>query len=389
MEKTQFRPAASAFLLMVTMSLMSTALSFFVVPVCADLGFGRGSFTLYYSLMVAAGAVSASFLGTYMNRKGVRGVVLVSGIWCGVGFLGLSLSSQLWMFYVLGAAMGLFGSTCVYLAANVIVQQSYSSRHVGTILGIVMAGAGIGGVVWSNLVPQILDRLGWRFGYRLLGICWITLALLSVVILGKQEMAGAFGNMKGIPMDGTSKKDALKSGRFYQAVALMCILSVGSCISQHLPSVLGEMGHDTAQIGIMVSVMTAASAVGTVAEGAICGKLGIKYTMAGVLVIYAAGFALMRLQLGVYVALACLAFGSGSIGTLMPVVVRRIFGGRDYAAIWSVVISCSSVASFAAAPAWGMVYDLSGSYGPGLMAMPLLLAAGMVCLFGAFRNRKD
>ena len=389
MAKTQFRPALSAFLLMLTMSLLSTALSFFVVPVCSDLNFGRGSFTLYYSLMVAAGAVSASFLGTYMNKKGVRGVVLLSGIWCGVGFLGLSLSSQLWMFYLLGAAMGLFGSTCVYLAANVIVQQSYSSRHVGAILGIVMACAGIGGVIWSNLVPQVLDNLSWRFGYRMLGICWLVLAVLSVLILGKQELAGAFGNMKGIPMDGTTKKDALKSHRFYLAVALMCILSIGSCISQHLPSVLGEMGHDSAQIGLMVSVMTAASAVGTVLEGAICGKLGIKKTMLGVLVIYAVGFVFMSLRISVYAALAFLAFGSGSIGTLMPVLVRRIFGGREYAAIWSVVISCSSVASFIGAPVWGMVYDYSGSYRPALMAMPLFLAAGVACLFGAFRNIED
>lgn len=389
MAKNQFRPAASAFLLMLTMSLLSTALSFFVVPVCSDLGFGRGSFTLYYSLMVAAGAVSASFLGTYMNKKGVRGVVLVSGIWCGLGFLGLSFSSQLWMFYLLGAAMGLFGSTCVYLAANVIVQQSYSSRHVGAILGIVMAGAGIGGVIWSNLIPPVLDSFGWRFGYRLLGIFWVVLALLAVLILGKQELAGAFGNMKGSSMGGTSKKEAMKSMRFYLAVTLMCILSVCSCISQHLPSVLGEMGHDSVRIGIMVSVMTAASAVGTVAEGAICSKLGIQKTMLCVLIIYAVGYILMSLRSGVYAALVFLAFGSGSIGTLMPVVVRRIFGGRDYAAIWSVVISCSSVASFLAAPLWGMVYDFFGSYGPALMAMPVLLAGGVFCLFGAFRNIED
>ena len=389
MAKTQFRPALSAFLLTLTMSLLSTGLSFFVAPVCEDLGFGRGSFTLYYSLMVAAGAISASFLGTYMNKKGVRGVVLVSGIWCGLGLVGLSFSAQLWMFYILGAAMGLFGTTCVYLAANVIVQQSYSSRHVGTILGIVMAGSGIGGVIWSNLVPQVLESFGWRFGYRVLGICWAALAVLSVLILGRQELAGAFGNMKGVAMDGTSKKDALKSTRFYQAVALMCILAVCSCISQHLPSVLGEMGHDSTQIGLMVSVMTAASAVGTIAEGAICSKLGIKHTMLAVLIIYILGNVLMAMQTGVYAALVCLAFGAGSIGTLMPVMVRRIFGGRDYAAIWSVVITCSSVASFAGAPAWGMVYDFCGSYRPALMAMPVFLAAGIVCLFGAFRNMED
>ena len=336
MAKNQLRPALSAFLLMLTMSLLSTALSFFVAPVCEALDFGRGSFTLYYSLMVASGAVSASFLGTYMNKHGVRGVVLVSGIWCGLGFMGLSFSSALWMFYLLGAAMGLFGSTCVYLAANVIVQQSYSSKHASAVLGFVMAGA--------------------------------------------------FGNVKGGTMGGTSRKEALKSLRFYLAVALMCILAVCSCISQHLPSVLGEMGHDSVQIGVMVSVMTAASAVGTVAEGVICSRLGIQKTMLGVLVVYAVGYVLMSLRMGIYVALVFLAFGSGSIGTLMPVVVRRIFGGRDYAAIWSVVISCSSVASFLAAPLWGMVYDFCGSYAPALMAMPVFLTAGIFCLLGAFRN---
>ena len=50
------------------------------------------------------------------------------------------------------------------------------------------------------------------------------------------------------------------------------------------------------------------------------------------------------------------------------------------------MISCSSVASFVAAPLWGMVYDFFGTYAPALIAMPVLLAGGIVCLFGAFRN---
>lgn len=385
MEKNQLRPALSAFLLMLTMSLLSTALSFFVAPVCADLGFGRGSFTLYYSLMVAAGAVSASFLGEYMNRKGTRLVVLVSGIWCAVGLWGFSMSSALWMFYIIGALMGFFGSTCVYLAANVIVQQSYSSRHVSAVLGLVMAGSGIGGVIWSNVVPPMVDNLGWRFSYRMLGICWLVLAVLSVLILGKQDLTGTIGHARNIS-GGTSKKDALKSLRFYLAVAVMCILSCASCISQQLPAVLEGMGHDSSRIGLMISVMTAFVAVGTVLEGVICSKLGIQKTMILVIALYILGFLLMIANRSVYLALVCLAFGSGSIGTLMPVVVRTIFGGRDYAAIWSVVISCSSVASFLAAPVWGMVYDIFGTYTPALVAMPVLLLFGIAALIGAFKK---
>ena len=57
-----YAPAAAAFLLMMAMALTTTALSFFVTPVCNELGIGRGSFTIYYSLMTATGAVSTTFL---------------------------------------------------------------------------------------------------------------------------------------------------------------------------------------------------------------------------------------------------------------------------------------------------------------------------------------
>ena len=383
MTKNAMRPAFSAFLLMLAMSLMSTGISFFVAPVCEDLGFGRGSFTLYYSLILAAGAVSASFLGTWMNKHGARGVVILSALWCCAGFFGFSFSHSLWMFWLLGAAMGLFGSTCLYLAANVIVQQSYSSQGVSAVLGLVMAGSGIGGVIWSNLVPAVIEGFGWRMGYRMLGLLWLVLPLIAALLLGKQEMTGAFGNGR-IITGGMSKKDALKSLKFYLATAVMCILSCASCVSQQLPAMLESLGHS--DINALISVMTAFVAVGTIAEGLICSKLGIQRTMLLILVLYACGFLLLAANRGVYLALICLAFGSGSIGTLMPIVVRTIFGGREYAAIWSIVISCSSIASFLATPLWGMVYDMFGTYFPALLVTPALLAGSVFCLLGAFKK---
>lgn len=387
MGKNQLRPALAAFLLMMTMSLLSTALSFFVSPVCADLGFGRGSFTLYYSLMVAAGAVSASFLGNYMNKHGVRGVVLVSALWCGAGAWVFSFSNALWMFYVAGGLMGFVGSTCVYLAANVIVQQSYSGTNASAILGFVMAGSGIGGVIWSNLFPKLISELGWRFGYRVLGICWAALALLALVILGKRDLTGGIGHAH-TATDGASKQEALRSPKFFLAAYIMCAITVCSCISQQLPAVLGGMGRGEGEISLMLSVMTAFVAVGSVAEGVLCSRFGIVRTLVTVLVLYAVGFSLLALGIGVYPALVCLALGGSALGTLMPVVVRQLFGGRDYAAIWSVVISCSSVASFAATPGWGMVYDSFGTYTPALVAMPILLALAVTALTMAFRKAK-
>lgn len=385
MAKNQLRPAAAAFLLMLTMSLLSTGLSFFVAPVCAELGFGRGSFTLYYSLMVAAGAVSVSALGGYMNRNGVKKIAVITAFWGAVWLCALSFSGHLWMFYGAGALLGFFGTSCVYLCANLIVQKSYTSEGASTILGVVMAGAGIGGMVWSNVIPLALDLLGWRGGYRVMAVSWLALILLSVVILGKEKQT-EFMSGAAAAVSGTSKKQALRSVKFYLAVTVMCVLSVCSCISQQLPSLLGGMGFDAGQVGGMLSVMTGVSAVAMVLEGVFCTRYGIKRVFPPIIAGYAVGYLMLTRATFAYPGLILLACGGGAIGTLMPVLVRQIFGGRDYAAIWSVVITCSSVASFLATPVWGMVYDMFGTDLPALIAMPILLAVSLGCLALIFKK---
>ncbi|MBR5293511.1 MAG: hypothetical protein IKU31_01950, partial [Oscillospiraceae bacterium] len=142
------------------------------------------------------------------------------------------------------------------------------------------------------------------------------------------------------------------------------------------------------EISLMLSVMTAFVAVGSVAEGVLCSRFGIVKTLGVVLGLYAVGFSLLALGTGVYPALVFLALGGSALGTLMPVVVRQLFGGRDYAAIWSVVISCSSVASFLSTPGWGMVYDTFGTYTPALALMPVIQLAAIAALLAAFRGKK-
>ena len=57
-----------------------------------------------------------------------------------------------------------------------------------------------------------------------------------------------------------------------------------------------------------------------------CSRFGIFKTMMLVLILYILGVTLLLVNGSVYLALVFLAFGSGSIGTLMPVLVRTIFG---------------------------------------------------------------
>lgn len=386
-ERLSLRPSAAAFLLMMAMSITTSALSFFVSPVCADLNIGRGSFTLYYSLMTASAALSTSFLGQYINRRGVRNIVLISGVWCACGLILFSFARSLWMFYLVAAAMGMFATSCVNLCANVIVQQSYTSAQASGLLGFVMAGSGVGGMLFSWIVPAVLERYGWQMGYRFLGLCWALFVLTAFFLLDKQAVSGGIGSRR-TPISGMTREQAMRSPKLYLMMVIIMVLTACCGVQQQIPSMLGGMGFSTAQVSLMVSVMTAGLAIGKIAQGVLYSKIGITKGGAVMVAVFAAGFLLMLKKELVYPALLCLAFGMGVYTTLMPIATRFVFGALEYAAIWSVIATAGSVGSFVVTPVWGMIYDIFGSYTPALITAPVLLAVALLAMLAVFREQR-
>lgn len=387
MEKLkELRPSIAAFLLMMAMALTTTALSFFVGPVCEALDIGRGSFTIYYSIMTGSGAIAISFLGQVINKKGVRGVLTISAFWIAAGLFGFSFSGSLWMFYVVAALMGLFGTSCISLCANVIVQQSYSSARASSLLGLVMSGSGVGGMIISIIVPGLIERLGWRMGYRFLGVCWMVLVLGALVLLGKMEMSGGIGQRK-TPAEGMTRAEALRSPKMYLMVLVIFALTAGCGIQQQLPSVLGGYGFDTAAVGSMVSLFTGALAVGKILQGMLYSKLGAVKGGYVMVAVYAVSYLLLRNVALIYPALIALAFGMGSVTTLMPILTRYAFGAREFASIWSILSTASSIGSLIATPLFGIIYDATGTYDLAMWGAFVLLSAALVALWICFRKK--
>ena len=386
MEKLrEYRPALAAFLLMMAMSLTTTALSFFVGPVCNALGFGRGGFTVYYSLMTATGAFSIPILGQIINKRGVRGILAVSAFWVAAGLCAFSLSGALWVFYAAGAGLGLFGTSCVSLCANVIVQQSYSGGRASGLLGLVMSGSGVGGMIVSLLLPGLIEDLGWRMCYRLLALCWLVLGLSVLALLGKADLSGGVGQRR-TPVDGMTRAQALRSPKLYLLTLVMFLLTAACGIQQQIPSVLSGFGFATDQVSAMVSFFTAALALGKIAQGILYSRLGPQRGGVLIVTVFAGSFLVLGRPGLVYPGLAMLAVGMGSVTTLMPTLTRFTFGALEYAAIWSILSTASSIGALIATPLFGMAYDAFGSYAPAMTASSLGLALCLVLMGICFRK---
>ena len=385
-EKLMFyRPAAAAFLAIMAMALTSSTISFFLEPVCEDLQISRGSFSMIFSFMNVSGALSNPFLGQYANKKGVRGILLLMGLWTGICMVLLSFVTKLWMLYAVTFCLGLFGATCLTLCGNVIVQQNYSGAQASGILGAVMAATGVGGMFFSLLFPNVIAHFGWRTGFLVMGLCWLMLLWLGACLLGKQAIP-QFSQANGAVGLGMTRAEALKSPKLYLQIVVIVIISACCGLQQQLPSLLGAKGFSAGQVSVMISAMTVFLALGKFGQGLFYGKIGVEKGGLMTMAAFAAGCLAVLTNALVWPALLLLALGMGIYTTLLPVVVRRVFGSREYASIWALIATVGSIGTVVGYPLWGTIYDLTGTYTLGLIGAAVLLMIAMWAHWKTLQN---
>ena len=376
-EKMNFyRPAAAAFLVIMAMALTSSTMSFFLEPVCDSLQINRGSFSLIFSLMSVAGALSNPFVGQYAGKKGVRGILFLTGLWAGGCMILLSFVTKLWMLYAVAFCLGLFGSSCVCLCGNVMVQQAYFGPQASGILGAVMAGSGVGGMFFSLVIPRIIGAFGWQMGMRIMGISWLILVWLGMLLIGKQAVP-QFSKANGSVGLGMTRAEALKSPKLYLQMVVIVVISACCGLQQQLPSLLGSKGFTGGQVSVMISAMTIFLALGKFGQGLLYGKIGVEKGGLITMTAFAAGSLAMLTKVLVWPGLILLAVGLGVYTTLLPMVVRRVFGSREYASIWALITTVGCAGTFVGYPMWGTIYDLTGKYTLGLIGAAVLLAGAM------------
>ena len=373
-----YRPAIAAFLVMMAMAITSSCISFFLAPLCDHLQVGRGQVSLMFSLMTLTGSLTNPLLGKYAGKHGVRNILLVSGVWTGLGLGLLSFVNSLWLLYAVAFFLGAFATSCVALCGNVIVQQAYMGPQASSILGVVMAGSGVGGMIFSLVIPGIITSQGWQFAMIILAVLWFALLWAAAFTLGNVKPMQAGSN--GLVGLGMTQAEALKSPKLYLQMVVIIVVTACCGIQQQIPSLLAYYGFETSRVSVMVSMLTAFLAVGKVAQGILYGKLGVKKGGYIMMTVFAAGFLALTSKALIYPGLILLAFGLGVYTTLLPQVARSTFGSREYASIWSLIATAGSVGSVIATPVWGLVYDVTGSYTLGLIVAPILLGLALVAL---------
>lgn len=147
----------------------------------ADLGWSRSTVSLAGSLALVAMAAVAPIAGNMVDRFGPRLLLAV-----GLGAIGAGMATTAgiatpWQFYLtfsVVAGIG-FGAAANHIVSTVVSLQF--ERNRGLAVGIATSGSTAGLLVLAPLISGMLEGIGWRHSYIVLGV--ISLALVIPVLL--------------------------------------------------------------------------------------------------------------------------------------------------------------------------------------------------------------
>lgn len=373
--------------------------------VAQDLNVGVSEISLYTSIMYITVTILLPFAGKILNKFDIRYILTIAGVINALAFGLMGTYHSIFPFYISGIALGV-GSTFLIYGSIPLIMNNWFKAKAGTTLGIAMAFMGIGGAIFAQITGVLIESIGWRLTYIVLGIIVAILILpfTIFVIRTKPEQMGmtAYGANqvsqnkmdKNAPLTGVSKSVAIKSPAFYLVLIFTGFFGLVSTVSFHVPNFVQSLGFTATMAATGVTCVTIGQTGGKFLLGAINDKLGVKPAlfigigsgMLGVIALFiSSSFGIAMLYLG------ALLFGIGFSGStlLPPVVIREVFGDRDYASIYTTIMSASTLGVAFGTTLFSYIYDTSGSYYIVFITVIILFIVTIICSLSALKGYKN
>lgn len=322
-------------------SLPSYSIGAFIGPLSDEFGWSVTKIT-GWSLAWSIGCiVSAPIVGTLADRHGARRVILTALLLLGVMLLAVSwFTDRLWLFYAGGFALGVIGAATSAITYGRVVSSLFD-RGLGTALGLMSTGIGLGAVTGPRAMQAIIDSYGWRWAFAVEAI--LPLAILPLLFLWLKDREGrpAMGSSR-TEAQGISRRRAMRMPVFW-VLSLGSIL-YGVCVggvSVNLIPFLTSEGLSRSDAAAAAGLFGAATVIGRLGGGMIIDRVRIHAARLMALILVAEGLAFVLLGTNgttfLLVALPVFGLAVGAEADCLAYCTVRIFGRRYFSSIFGVL----------------------------------------------------
>ena len=401
-------------------AIILTCFGIFITPVTQYFGVPKVSFSLVFSVICLTMMVALPITGRLLKKYSMRTILTIDTLLCGLAYGAMGLVQAVWQLYICGVVIGIGLPGLIFLAVPTLIGNWFSKR-VGFFTGLCFAFTGIGGALFnpigSTLIASGSD--GWRMCYFIFAaiilVCTLPftffvvrdkpsdLGLLpmgsgeknaaacadtSAVIDTETDVATESAHAQSNFDNGISAHKALRMPSFFMIGAFYALITLNQQISQFFPSYAATFAATAPEIaaagGLIAGAVMVGQAVGKVVLGAlndasekIACFVGVLCGVIGLVLLWLKITALPVMLLGA--ALFGVVYAMTTVET--PILVRAVFGNKDYTIIYSRIAIVSSLMSAIALVVWSLIvdgsaggYDILFGLGFALMLSCLILA---------------
>jgi MFS family permease len=163
----------------VTAAAMSTP-GVLIVPLETEFGWNTEQISSALALRLMLFGLFGPFAAAFMNRYGVRAVMVSAVVLISAGFLASMVMTQVWQLVLLWGIVVGVGTGLTAMVLAVTVATRWFNAHRGLVMGIFAASNATGQLVFLPLIAQLATSYGWRMA--LVFVCCM-LAFAGVVAL--------------------------------------------------------------------------------------------------------------------------------------------------------------------------------------------------------------
>lgn len=348
-------------------------------PLAVSLHVSLGSVMVFTSVNALSGGIVMSAAGPFLIRRiGVRRLILICGVVSGVSLYAISYVSGLPLLYVGAFAAGCLMPLATQMGGAVLINEWFVKRR-GTMLGIVMSTASVGGIVAGTVLPGVVIAGGWELGFRVVGLTNLGVCLLTGLFLVRERPSHvnlrAYGALDDVTHADVGRSHGTASAAFAspQFIALtvgLILYSMLMAMQQQFPGLMEEHGLSLEDAGTLLAVLSVANIAATLVFGALNDRIGPLLSAALACVLFIASLGLFVVSQGFALqAMAILVFAIPAIASpvITPILYRHTFGDKHLVPLLGIGIATMPVGVALGAPLWGIVKDSLGSYTPGLV----------------------
>jgi MFS family permease len=304
----------------------------------------------------------------------------------GLGLAAASMArnlTEIYLAYGLGVGLGVGASYVPVLGAV----QRWFVRRRGFASGLAVSGIGVGTLVMPPLASFLIDGLGWRNAYLILGLLAAGIGGGSALLIendprnrglgpdGDPPRSGKKSAESSAKPEGASVREAITSRRFAALYAACLICAFGVFVPfVHLVPYALDHGVAQSVAVLLLGVIGVGSTAGRFFLGGLADRIGRGPSLLLMYLGMALALMFWVISTGVW-SLAAFAFVFGVFYggwvAVLPALVMDYFGGRNVSGIIGILYTSVAFGTLIGPSAAGFAFDLSHSY-----TLPILASVG-------------